>query len=158
METPRPDRVKFASKLKSLRTFNDMMTQEGLARDSGVDVELIRNYEQGKSLDKTDAIVKPTEASGFTSAGFQSMELRGLLFSEDFDEVGNLTQLLFQVAGAYDLKPYFTDGALGVMGDSGCTTSPWRSGASSWKSTSVIHITPLKKASLKRSTQNARSP
>lgn len=119
METPRPDRERFAIKLKSLRALNGMMTQEELAQDSGVDVGLIQNYEQGKSLAKLDVIEKLAEALGASPAGFQAVELRDLLFSDDFDEVGVVAQLLFQIAGAYDLKPYFKDGVLGVTGNSG---------------------------------------
>lgn len=119
METPRPDRARFANKLKSLRTLNGMMTQEELAQDSGVDVGLIQNYEQGKSLAKLDTIEKLAEALGASPAGFQTAELRELLFSDDFNEVGVVAQMLFQIAGAYDLQPYFKDGALGVTGNDG---------------------------------------
>lgn len=119
METPRPDRERFAIKLKSLRALNGMMTQEELAQDSGVDVGLIQNYEQGKSLAKLDVIEKLAEALGASPAGFQAVELRDLLFSDDFDEVGVVAQLLFQIADTYDLKPYFKDGVMGVSGNGG---------------------------------------
>lgn len=88
MEAPRPDRVRFANKLKSLRALNGMMTQEDLAQDSDVDVGLIQNYEQGKSLVKLEAIEKLAVALEASLAGFQAVELRELLFSDDFDEVG----------------------------------------------------------------------
>ena len=119
MEAPRPDRVRFANKLKSLRALNGMMTQEDLAQDSDVDVGLIQNYEQGKSLVKLEAIEKLAVALEASLAGFQAVELRELLFSDDFDEVGVVAQLLFQIAGAYDLEPYVKDGVLGVIGNGG---------------------------------------
>ncbi len=78
MEAPRPDRVRFANKLKSLRALNGMMTQEDLAQDSDVDVGLIQNYEQGKSLVKLEAIEKLAVALASIFLNLYETALRGI--------------------------------------------------------------------------------
>ena len=119
MGNPRPSRKAFASRLKSLRELNGMMTQEELARESGVDVGLIQNYEQGKSLAKEETVEKLAEVLGVSEAAFLAVQLRDLLFEKGANEIGVVAQLIFQVAGAYDLAPYFEDGVMGVRGDGG---------------------------------------
>lgn len=119
MESPRPSRRGFAGMLKALRELNGGMTQDELAQESGVDAGLIQNYEQGKSLAREETVEKLADALGASEAAFLAVQLRDLLFEEGADEVAVVAQLLFQIASAYDLAPYFEEGVLGVRGDGG---------------------------------------
>ncbi|MDD5924970.1 helix-turn-helix domain-containing protein [Ellagibacter isourolithinifaciens] len=105
--------------LKALRELNGGMTQDELAQESGVDVGLIQNYEQAKSLAREETVEKLAGALGASEAAFLAVQLRDRLFEEGTDEVAVVAQLLFQIAGAYDLAPYFEGGMLGVRGDGG---------------------------------------
>ncbi len=119
MGSPKPSRRGFAGMLKALRELNGGMTQDELAQESGVDVGLIQNYEQAKSLAREETVDKLAGALGASRAAFLAVQLRDHLSEERADEVAVIAQLLFQIAGAYDLAPYFEDGVLGVRGDGG---------------------------------------
>ncbi len=119
MGSPKPSRRGFAGMLKALRELNGGMTQDELAQESGVDVGLIQNYEQAKSLAREETVEKLARALGASEAAFLAVQLRDRLFEEGTDEVAVVAQLLFQISGAYDLVPYFGDGVLGVRGDGG---------------------------------------
>lgn len=117
MESGRADRRAFVSRLKDLRALNGMMTQEELAEESGVDVGLIQNYEQEKSLAREDAVAKMAMALGISPAGFLAIRIRDLFDSDGANQVNVVAQVLFQIASAYDLEPYYDGKEIGVKGN-----------------------------------------
>ena len=115
----RPDRSRFAAKLRSLRDFKWHITQETLAEVSGVDINLIRNYEQEKSLAKGETLEKLAEALGTTTGAFEACALRSMELLPQDAQNRLAAQLLFQLAGTYDLAPYASPDYAGVRAKSG---------------------------------------
>ena len=119
VETTRPDRARFAAKLRRLRDLNGRMTQEALAAASGVDVRLIHNYEQEKSLAKDDVAAKLARALNASPATFAACALDNAELLDEKAQRRLAAQMLFQISGSYDLVPFAADGTVGVAGGGG---------------------------------------
>lgn len=115
----RPDRARFAAKLRKLRDFKWHITQETLAAVSGVDINLIRNYEQEKSLAKGETLKMLAEALGTAPGAFAACSLRSMELLPEDAQKRLAAQLLFQLADAYDLEPYASVDCAGVKGAGG---------------------------------------
>ncbi|WP_345791501.1 helix-turn-helix transcriptional regulator [Slackia exigua] len=119
LDTPRPDRARFAAKLRRLRDLNGRMTQEELAAASGVDVGLIRNYEQEKSLAKDDALARLADALNASPATFRACALDNATLLGEDAQLRLVGQLLSQISGAYDLEPFMDGDVIGLQGNGG---------------------------------------
>ena len=121
MESSKPGRKRFANMLKFLRELNDAMAQNKLPQESSVAIELIQNYEQEKSLAKDENKERLAEALGTRSTAFLAINPRDHVSSEVNGEVSVVTQLLFQIAGSYDLRPVYDESnaniSYGLAGD-----------------------------------------
>lgn len=110
MESSRPSRKRFAKMLKFLRELNDAMAQNELPQESSVAIELIQNYEQEKIPAKDKDKERLAGALGTHPTAFLAINPRNHVSSEVNDGVSVVAQLLFQIAGSYDLRPVYDEG------------------------------------------------
>lgn len=110
----RSDRARFGAKLKKLRAMRGDMTQDELARKSGVSVDLIRNYEQGKSFAKDEAIRSLAHALNVSPALFRACKLDELIDSADDRSIYIAAHLMLRMSDAFDICPCVGENFAGV--------------------------------------------
>lgn len=115
----RSERARFGQRLKRLRELKGGMTQNELAAKSGVSVDLICNYEQGKSFAKDEALCALASALKVSPAVFEACKLD---FVADLDARGGVcsaAHFLLQVSDAYGVRPYVDGDVAGICADEG---------------------------------------
>lgn len=115
----RSDRARFGWKLKRLRELKGGMTQNELAAKSGISVDLICNYEQGKSFAKDEVLCALAFALGVSPALFEACKLDFIADLDVKDGVSSAAHFLFQISDAYGVHPYVDDDVAGICADGG---------------------------------------
>lgn len=85
----------------------------------GVDINLIRNYEQEKSLSKGETLEMLAGALGTTPGAFAACSLHSMELLPEDAQKRLAARLLFQLVDVYDLEPYVSAGCAGIRGAGG---------------------------------------
>ena len=117
MEKARPERARFGARLRRLRALKGPMTQDELARRSGVNVDSVRNYEQGKSFAASETVDALAAALRVSPAVFRACKMDAAVRPDDDRRVYAAAHALFGLADACGVRPHVCGSQAGVAAE-----------------------------------------